>query len=137
VLAACIESLFAHAREASYGFVVRLLAAHDDRAEVAALALGGARFAEAFEPIIGWCVRATTDQRHRIGYLALALLRIDAATDYLLDAIRSHGRTDAVAAARALATFKDDAGVVERMRSAAAEQRDRVAREEIAELLAP
>ncbi|HZJ65832.1 MAG TPA: hypothetical protein VFD36_20115 [Kofleriaceae bacterium] len=131
VLSACLESLFALARDASYGFVVKLLAAHDERAEVAALTLGGARMAAAFEPITSWCIGATPEQRHRIGYLALALLRTEPATDYLLDAIRSHGRLDAIAAARALATFKDDATLVERIRAAAAEQRDKLARAEI------
>jgi hypothetical protein len=87
--------------------------------------------AAAFEPIASWCIGATPEQRHRIGYLALALLRTEPATDYLLDAIRSHGRLDAIAAARALATFKDDAALVERIRAAAAEQRDKLARAEI------
>jgi len=131
VLAACLEALFSLARDASYPFAVRLLAGHDERAEVAALALGGARMAAAFEPIASWCIGATPEQRHRIGYLALALLRTEPATDYLLDAIRSHGRLDAIAAARALATFKDDAALVERIRAAAAEQRDKLARAEI------
>jgi hypothetical protein len=135
VLAACLESLFGLAREPSYPFVVRLLAGHDERAEVAALALGGARMAAAFEPITSWCIGATAEQRHRIGYLALALLRADPATDYLLDAIRSHGRLDAIAAARALATFKDDTALAERIRAAAAEQRDKLARAEITDLL--
>jgi hypothetical protein len=136
VLSACLESLFTLARDASLDFVVRLLASHDERAEVAALALGGARIASAFEPITSWCVGCRPEQRHNIGYLALALLRTPAATDHLLDAIRSHGRLDAVAAARALATFKDDASLVAQIRAAAAEQRDRAARAEIAELLA-
>jgi len=136
VLAACFESLFALAREASYGFVVRLLAAHDERAEVAALALGGARLAQAFDALTAWCIGCAPEQRHRIGYLALALLRAPAATDYLIDAIRTHGRVDAVAAARALATFKDDATLVAQIRAAAADQRDQAARAEIAELLA-
>ena len=135
VLAACLESLFALARDASYDFAVKLLAAHDERAEVAALALGGARQAAAFEPLTAWCVGASPEQRGRIGYLALALLRAEPATGYLLDAIRSHGRRDAVAAARALATFKDDPGLVERIQAAAREQRDPAARDEIAELL--
>jgi hypothetical protein len=135
VLAACLESLFSLARDASYPFAVRLLSGHDERAEVAALALGGARTAAAFEPIASWCIGATSEQRHRIGYLALALLRADPATDYLLDAIRSHGRLDAIAAARALATFKDDTALAERIRAAAAEQRDKLARDEIAALL--
>lgn len=136
VLSACCEAMFALARSASYDFVVKLLTAHDERAEVAALALGGARFAAAFEPITAWCIGASLEQRHRIGYLALALLRAEPATAYLLDAIRSHGRRDAVAAARALATFKDDAALIDRIRAAARDQRDPAARDEIAELLA-
>jgi hypothetical protein len=135
VLAACLESLFALARDASYGFVVRLLAAHDERAEVAALALGGARFPAAVEVLTRWCIGVSAEQRHRIGYLALALLRNDAATAYLLDAIRSHGRLDAVAAARALATFKDDAAIEEQLRAAAREQPDPAVRRELTELL--
>ena len=136
VLSACVEALLALARDASYPFLRRLLADHDERAEVAALALGSARMADAFESITAWCMGATAEQRHRIGYLALALLRAEPATDYLLDAIRSHGRRDAVAAARALATFKDDAALVERIEAAARVQRDAAARAEIAELLA-
>ncbi|HEX2688738.1 MAG TPA: HEAT repeat domain-containing protein [Kofleriaceae bacterium] len=136
VLAACLESLFALAREASYPFVVRLLAAHDERAEVAALALGGARCADAFEALVAWCIGAPPEQRHRIGYLALALLRSEPATAYLLEAISTHGRLDAVAAARALATFKEDASVAERVHAAAKLQRDKLARQEIADLFA-
>lgn len=135
VLSACFEALFALAREASYAFVAARLAEHDDRAEVAALALGGARFADAVEPLIDWCVGATSEQRHRIGYLALALLRAEPATAYLLDAIRANGRRDAVAAARALATFKDDAALIGQIRAAAADQRDADARAEIGDLL--
>ena len=136
VLAACIESLFALARDASYGFVVRLLAAHDERAEVAALALGGGRFAAAFDDLAAWCIGASPEQRHRIGYLALALLRSDPATEYLLEAIASHGRLDAVAAARALSTFKNDTAVAERVLAAAKLHKDKAVRHEIAELFA-
>jgi hypothetical protein len=134
VLSAAIESLFSLAREASYEFVVRLLRGHGERAEVAALALGSARFAAAFDALTAWCIGASLEQRHRIGYLALALLRTDPATDYLLDAIRSHGRADAVAAARALATFKDDAAIAERVRAAAQGHKDPAARREITDL---
>lgn len=136
VLAACIEALFALARDASYGFVVRLLAGHDERAEVAALALGGGRFAEAFDVLAAWCTGCRPEQRHRIGYLALALLRAPAATAYLLEAISSHGRLDAIAAARALATFKDDAALAGQVLAAAKQQKDPAARDEIAALFA-
>jgi len=136
VLAACLEAMFALARDASCDFAIQLLAGHDERAEVAALALGGARLAAAVEPLVAWCTGAQTEQRHRVGYLALALLRVEPATRYLLDAIRAHGPRDAAAAARALATFKDDSALVEQIRAAAHEQRDPGARAEIAELLA-
>jgi hypothetical protein len=136
VLAACVEALFALARDSSYDFVVRLLAAHDDRAEVAALALGGGRFAGAVDELTRWCIGASPDQRQRIGYLALALLRAPAANAYLLEAVRDHGRLDAVAAARALATFKDDAALLAEIRAAAREQRDPAARREIGDALA-
>jgi hypothetical protein len=136
VLAACLESLFSLARDASYEFAVGLLAAHDERAEVAALALGGGRFADAFAPLSAWCIGATSEQRHRIGYLALALLRADAATAYLLDAIRSHGRLDALAAARALSTFHSDVALADQVRAAAAQHKDRAVRDEIAALFA-
>ena len=136
VLSACLESLFALARDASYGFVVRLLPARDERAEVAALALGSARFAEAFDVLTAWCIGCPPEQRHRIGYLALALLRSEPATAYLLDAIQSHGAADALGAARALATFKDDASVVERALAAAKQHKSPAARTEIAALFA-
>jgi HEAT repeat protein len=136
VLSACIESLFTLARDDSYDFVVKLLSGHDDSAEVAALALGSARFAEAFEDLTMWCTGCKPEQRHRIGYLALALLRTDPATNYLLDAIRSHGSADAVAAAHALATFKDDATVTQQALAAAQQQKDPAARREITQLFA-
>ena len=135
VLTACVESLLQLSRERAPAFLVELLAHHDDRAEIAALALGGARRADAFEPLVAWCDGCRPEQRHRIGYLALALLRAEPATDYLLDAIRTHGRRDAVAAARALATFKDDPSLGERIRAAAAAH-DAKTRREIDALLA-
>jgi hypothetical protein len=136
VVSACLESLLSLAREASIPFALRLLGKHDERAEVAALVLGGARIAGAFDALTSWCIGASSEQRHRIGYLALALLRADPATEYLLDAIRSHGKADAIAAARALATFRDDATIAERVRDAARQQRDKAARDEIAALFA-
>ncbi len=128
VLTACVESLLHLARERAHGFLLGLLARHDERAEIAAIALGGARVAAAFEPLVAWCEGCLPAQRHRIGYLALALLRHEPATEHLLGVIREHPR-DAAGAARALATFKDDAALVERIRAAAAARDDRTRRE--------
>lgn len=134
VLSACVESLLHLARERAEPFLIGLLARHDERAEIAALALGGARVAAAFEPLVAWCDGCRPDQRHRIGYLALALLRHDPATDHLLGVIRDRPR-DALGAAGALATFKDDAALRARIREAAA-ARDAPTRREIDALLA-
>jgi hypothetical protein len=128
VLTACVESLLQLARDRAPDFLIGLLARHDERAEIAAVALGGARIAAAFEPLVAWCDGGPPAQRHRIGYLALALLRHEPATDHLLGVIRDRPR-DAAAAAGALATFKDDAALAERIRAAAARHDDRMRRE--------
>lgn len=134
VLTACVESLLHLARGRAERFLVGLLARHDERAEIAAIALGGARLPGAFEPLAAWCGGCLPAQRHRIGYLALALLRHEPATEHLLAVIRERPR-DAAAAARALATFKDDAALAERIRAAAADL-DGPTRREIDALLA-
>jgi hypothetical protein len=122
VTSACLDALFALDAEGALPFAVKLLAAHDERAELAAIALGTSRLADAVAPLIAWTDAAAPDARHQAGYLALALLRRDAATAHLLDAVRAGGPEDAVAAAKALATFKDDPHVVERTRDAARDQ---------------
>ena len=107
VLSACVESLLSLGKDEVVPFVIGLLAEHDQRAECAALALGGARIASAYEALLAWANGCRPDQRYRVGYLALALLRDDRATAELLDAIRTRAKGDANAAARALATFRD------------------------------
>lgn len=136
VLAACFESLLALNRDGSIDFVVALLEEHDDRAEAAALALGAARVTEAGEALARWADDCRPEQRHRVGYLALALLRSDAATAKLLDAIRTRSRGDAIGAAQALATFKDDRAIAQQIREAMAEVTDRAVILEIEKLLA-
>jgi hypothetical protein len=133
VLATCIESLLSLARDGAFDFVVRLLATHDDRAEAAALGLGGARIANAFEPLRAWSMGATPEQRRRVGYLALALLRSDDANAYLLGVVRDAAHPDAVAAARALATFKET--LADEIRAAAREHKDAAVRRELEALV--
>jgi hypothetical protein len=136
VLTACAESLLGLARASSVEFMLGLLGDHDDRAEVVALALGSARVGGALDTFVGWCAGARPEQRHRIGYLAIALLRSDEGNAYLLEAIGGEARSGALAAARALATFKDDEAVRDAVRAAAA-RRDAVLRREIEALIAP
>jgi hypothetical protein len=131
VLSAAAESMLALAPGPSAAFFTRLLADDDGgaRAEVAALALGGGRVADACEPLAAWCQVAGAERRRRVGYVALALLRADAANARLLDVIRTGAAADARAAVRALATFREDAELVRAVRAAAAGRRDLPARE--------
>lgn len=123
VIAACLASLLVLAPRASFELVASLLHGETDTATAAALALGESKRAEAAPLLIAWCDGVTGATRARVGYLALALLRDDDATAYLLAQIREARDADAIAAARALATFRDDARLAARMREAAATAR--------------
>jgi len=134
VTSTCVESLLALNRGGSVDFLVGLLDAHDERGEIVALALGGARVDGARDALIAWCDAGRPTQRQRVAYLALALLRDDVATAHVLDAIRARGKQDALAAAKALATFPDDR-LAARIREAAAGH-DAATRRELDALLA-
>jgi hypothetical protein len=122
VLATCFDALFALARESAADFAMRLLGeASGAVAEAAALALGSARVSEAVDALAAWCEDCRPEQRQRVGYVALALLRSDAANAVLLAAVRERGKADALAAARALSTFKEDAAVTAALREAIAD----------------
>jgi HEAT repeat protein len=119
VIAACLGSLLALSPRASLPFVASLLSGRDERATSAALALGESRLAAAAPYLLAWVEEAPAEVRARIGYLALALLRDEAATAFLLGVVRESPAPDAIAAAKALATFRDDARLADRLREAA------------------
>lgn len=120
VIAACLDSLLALAPRSSLSFLAELLKGGDDRAAAAALALGQSRLAAATPLLVAWCAEVPDDLRHRVGYVALALLRDETAFEHLLGRVRKGAPSDAIAAARALATFRDDARLAARLREAAA-----------------
>ncbi len=120
VMSACFCSLLALESDAVVPFVARFLVGDPERAEVAALALGESRLAAAFPLLRAWCDDGLPSLRAQVGYLALALLRLDAATDHLLGVISAGDAGEAVAAAKALATFRDDPALATRAVDAAA-----------------
>jgi hypothetical protein len=105
VLAACHDSLFVLHRGNAISLAIRQLALADERADAAALALGSNRAIEARDDLIAWC-RRDPRRRQAVGYLALALLRDDAANAELERAIKEGSVKDAEAAKAALATFR-------------------------------
>jgi hypothetical protein len=139
VVAACFGSLLALTGEASLAFVARFLSGPDldQRAEVAALAMGESRLPGAFPLLRAWCEESLPATRAQVGYLALALLRLDPATDYLLSVIRSGEARDAIAGVRALATFRDDASLSGRASAAAEAHPDGAVGSEARSALAP
>ena len=120
VISACLASILALQPRAALPFFESLLASRDGRAAAAALALGESRLPAARPLLVAWCEGAVDPERLRAGYLALALLRDDAATDFLLGKVRDGEVPEAVAAARALATFREDPRLSARLREAAA-----------------
>jgi len=129
VLSACLASLLALDPKGSVPFLASLLRGRDERAEAAALALGESRLAAARPHLVAWCEEgATPEERRRVGYLALALLRDDEATAFLVRVVTEEDAADALAAAKALATFRDDPALAARLREAAERREPAVAR---------
>jgi hypothetical protein len=120
VLARCADSLLSIAGDDARPFLVDLLAGHDDRAEVIALALAGTRDAAVVAPLIAWADRAPAEVRRRVGYVAIALTRDAAAIAHLAAIVADGAAADAIAAARALATFRDVPDIAAKLRDAAA-----------------
>lgn len=127
VMAAVFGSLLAlDSGDRSVAFVASFLdpsaGGDETAAESAALALGESRLDAAVPHLIRWCEDAVSDDRRRVGFLALALARVDAATDHLLSVIA--GEVGAELAVAALATFAYDAELARRVRAAAAANPD-------------
>jgi HEAT repeat protein len=127
VIGACLSALLVAGRELSVPFVAARLEKSPALAEAAALALGESRLAAAFEPLAELTAKGPTEVR-AVGFLALALLRTDRAWEHLLDVVATGSFVDARDAATALATFRHDAKLVERLRAAAARNDRRVAK---------
>jgi len=135
VEAAVLEALLHLGGEDAIGFVAELFAGGGDRAELAASALGASRIPAAFAVLDAWLARCTSRQRQHVGYLALALLRDDRANQKLVEIVRAGERTDAIAAAKALATFAADPTIAAAIREAA-QGREPAIRSEIARTIA-
>jgi hypothetical protein len=122
VCAACFSGLLSLAPDSSLEFVARFTepgavrtkarspaASPDERREAALLALGESRLAGAL-PVLR---RAAEDplggEQRASAFVAIALLRNDAAYSYLLGVVRDAGRDQAGDALSALATYRSDA----------------------------
>jgi len=87
-------------------------------AEAAALALGSSRVAGAFERLAHRAEKAITSSARGTLMLAIAMLRTDTAWQYLIERIMEGAPGEALAAVDALATFKEQPGLRERVEAA-------------------
>ena len=110
VMGECLAALLQVAPRESLPYVADFLGARDDAiAEVAALALGESRLDGALEPLCTQAERTLgSGDRRAVLLLAIAMLRTDAAWSWLVEQVQAGARGPAVAALRALATFKHD-----------------------------
>jgi HEAT repeat protein len=109
VTSACFAGLLALAPDRSLPFVAGFLgAAQVETREAALLALGESRNPAALEPLRGAIEAALSAEERQIAYTAVALMRNDAAWDYLLSVLNDGTTTHAAAALEALATYRSD-----------------------------
>jgi hypothetical protein len=125
VIGACWVSLLSLAPEESLAAAAAALetARSEAEAEAIALALGASRLEGAIDPLIAWSERIAPASR-RAAFTALALLRRDRALDHLIGVIASGRFEHARDALRALAHFRHDPRLVERVREAIASRGD-------------
>lgn len=134
-LQALAEALLELQPDTAADVLARFLPDGDGRAEVVAVALGAARATACFEALVAWSNGLRPADRERVGFLPIALLRDDAANAWLAGRIADGAPADALAAARALATFAGDGAVAAQLRAAAEARRDAASRRAILALL--
>jgi hypothetical protein len=116
VLSECLSGLLTVDPKANLGLVSEFLAPDDSaRCEAAALALGKSRLPEALEPLKAcWPRCLSAELRERI-LLAIAMSRLPAAIDHLLEIVAADSEKDALAAMSALKIHNYDPRLRERL----------------------
>ncbi len=115
---AVFGAFLGHEPQRALELAPELLAGPEERAEAIALALGASRRPEALEPLRAYAER-TGESARQTAYVAMALLRDDAATAVLLEVVRSGPARRAAQALKALAHFRHDPKLTQRAREAA------------------
>ena len=92
--------------------------------EPAALALGESRLEAALPHLVAFARSAIDADRRRVGYVAIALARLEPGIDFLLDVIAAESPDAAMLAIDALMPFAHDAELGKRVREAAGRHED-------------
>jgi HEAT repeat protein len=125
VVSECFAALLALDAASGMPFVARFLNRDDQPLqEAAALALGGARLAAAFPLLREWWERTPQVDLRRTALLAIAMLKQDAALEFLLTIVRQGRAPDGRDAIAALAIYRHDEALAARLREAAEGRED-------------
>ena len=125
VLSECMSALLEVNGHDNVGLMAEYLAAGDTAAaQAAAVALGASRLPQALEILSTHVGTTVSPERRRTLILGLAMLRSDAAWQLLIEMVMEGSRGEAVDAIDALATFKEQPGLRERVQDAAMDRGD-------------
>jgi HEAT repeat protein len=126
VLSECFSGLLEVDPKENLAFVSESLDPHQPaRCEAAALALGKSRLPDALAPLAACWQRCGPSETGRQVLLAIAMLRLPAAIDYLLDLVASDSEKDAIAAMAALKIHNYDPRLRERLGQIVLKKSDR------------
>lgn len=129
VLGECLHALLQLAPRSSLDYVAGFLGGPDDiAAEAAALALGESRLPSALPPLLQQAGRSVGKGRRRVVLLAIALLRAEEGWAYLLQLIEQGPPSAAAEALEALAAFRHDERLRERVLATVQRRGDAVIR---------
>lgn len=127
VVAECLSGLLSLSPAANVDFAARFLESRDAALrEMAALALGESRHASALEPLRTFFERNATgsDDLRATALAAIAMLRQEAAFDFLVETIAGESSGAAIDALRALLPYRGDPALARRAREAVAARGD-------------
>jgi hypothetical protein len=123
VLSECFNCLVHLKPEEGVSFMAEFLEAHDESVQEAAiLALGDSRRREALEFLKAFWERCTDAKVQEFVLMALALLRLAPATDFLLNLVSTADQPVALAAVSALALHRYDEHLRDRVALAASDK---------------
>lgn len=136
VLAECVGALLRVSADGALDLCARLLDGDDAlRSETVALALGESRLRAALPLLRSLWERTAATELRRVALLAIAMLRSEEAHALLLSLVAAAPGHDARAAITALAVFRDDEALRERVASTVRARTDVDLRPALAELL--
>ena len=125
VLAECFSGLLAAAPERALPLVARFIDSEKtDVAEAALLALGSSRLPDAFDLLKAKCAR-TAGPRRRVALLAIAMIRSDAAIEFLLQLLAECTPATAKDVLAALALFRDNEKIRDRVAAVVKRRNDK------------